>query len=163
VIAPTRQAFLFGIDVVTVVRVNAMLSRYGGAWTTKVATSVELDWRGTIPLPVHCAALIAMKEATIKSIGGRPPGFGWHRTEVVPTTDGSPGRIANLFEEFNQAAGVTRPCHVELRLDLTQAAAAAAQLGVTSTESVRGQGCWGQRDGEVFAVAAVWRGAGSPQ
>jgi len=161
------SAFLFGIDVVELARVDAALSRHDGTLAGRLATRDELGRRGATPLPVHCAALLALKEATVKAIGGRPPGFGWHRVEALPGRESPPERIAELFAEFHRAAGVTAPELVRLQLDPSVIDGAATALGLPQrtgrSGTAIGHGCWGVRSGQVFAVTALWASIPDPE
>lgn len=169
----TQPAYLFGIDIVPLARVEGMLARYGDTLTTRLAADDERAGPAATPAAHHVAALIAIKEATIKAVGGRPPGFGWHGINVTPSLAAPPADIAALFDEFWREVGWTLPvaggAHpIAVRVTPTMAALVASRLpdelvppaAEARVPDVAGLGQWGVRAGDVLAVVAMWRGDG---
>jgi phosphopantetheinyl transferase (holo-ACP synthase) len=155
--------FLFGVDVMAVDRVQAAMARQPTRLAATVADPAEWRRFPTTAPALACAALLTLKEATIKAIGGRPVGTGWRGTEIVGPGSELPDPIAGLVEEFIRAVRVPAGYRVGLRLDHAHDRAAALQLGPAPTGRggdgsawTSGLGWWGERDGEVYAVAALW-------
>jgi holo-[acyl-carrier protein] synthase len=158
---------LFGVDVLEVERVRAALQRHPGRLERTLADAAE--WRHFRPArpALACAAAIALKEAAIKAIGGRPAGTGWHGLTVVGAGPAVPGPAEDLVTEFARAVGVPAGHRVGLRLDHAHDRAAGGQLtapaaagpGRAGQARVAGLGWWGERGGEVCAVVTLWAAA----
>ena len=79
---PRRQP-LIGIDVVGIQRISCDLERWGPTFSRRVLTPAEHDGRpaGT-PLALWVGSCLSAKEAALKVLGGRPPGWTWHHAEL---------------------------------------------------------------------------------
>jgi holo-[acyl-carrier protein] synthase len=155
----TPPAYLFGIDVLATDRVASMMARHGEAL---MAALVGPGDHGALSgADLAAAVTLAVKEATIKAVGGRPAGFCWPDIEVAdaPRDDAVPAHVGALFDEFSRAAAFGLAHCVTVHLGPALAAAAAPQILPLDTRSfshLRGSGQWGEIGGQVFAVVALW-------
>lgn len=94
-------------------------------------------------------ALLAVKEAVLKAIGGRPVGFRWQMIEVEPS-----GRTTSAARALGGRLGGS-PTFVACLLQGPANRAAAMRLGLTDTAAVRCRGCWAVVEEEVRAAVVV--------
>ena len=95
-----------GVDVVSVADVEADVARWGETFLARVLTENEIGWcRRTFPSVRRVAACLAVKEAAIKVLGGRPAGFTWQQLEVATTRRRGPGALRSLADEVRTATG----------------------------------------------------------
>ncbi|SHN27609.1 4'-phosphopantetheinyl transferase superfamily protein [Cryptosporangium aurantiacum] len=120
-----------GIDVVEVDRVARLVARYGGRLRRTIGSPAEASWAAST---VRVAALFAVKEATVKAVGGRPPGFRWSGVSVTPSDAVSP-----VLDALVDGVGLTSFSGV--RVDWPGA--------------FSGVGRWGAADGHVYAAVVM--------
>ncbi len=77
-----------GVDIVEVERIERAIARWGELFLGRVYTPGELDLcrRDGSSLALRFAA----KEAVIKALGGRSPGFSWREIEILSEPGGKP-------------------------------------------------------------------------
>ena len=83
----------FGMDLVDVARVQALVARHGARARSRLFTAVEVAYAERRPVPArHYAARFAAKEAAFKALAGSPLArrVGWQDIEVVNDADGRP-------------------------------------------------------------------------
>jgi phosphopantetheinyl transferase (holo-ACP synthase) len=67
-----------GVDVVDIGRITASVDRRQDALARRLLNGTERAWVDGAPDPVvGLAVCLGLKEAAIKALGGRPPGFAW--------------------------------------------------------------------------------------
>lgn len=98
-----------GVDMIEIVRVDRVLTRYGDRFLERVFTPAEILYcRGRLP---ELAARFAAKEAVSKALGVgmrmiAPDGIRWREVEVIGDMRGKPlvrlhGRAAGRADELN--------------------------------------------------------------
>lgn len=78
---------MIGVDIVDLARISRSLQRRPGALAARLLTDAERDWVDAGEPVIRLAACLALKEAAIKALGGRPAGFAWTviaRAETAP-------------------------------------------------------------------------------
>jgi hypothetical protein len=169
---------LFGVDAVPVERVRKLLPAYGDRFARRLATRAEAAWAGGSA--ERLAALFAVKEAAVKCLAGRPPGFRWQTVElaVEPGVEPGPGpgvepgpepgpgpgagppavsgAVAATFEAF--AAGVELDAGADVACRLTGVALdrGLELMHAAPWGTVRGMARYGTRGDTVLAVVAFW-------
>lgn len=119
--------FGVGLDLVEIVRMRAVLRRWGNAFVRRVFTERERMDPTAPNAAAHFAVRFAAKEAFVKALGtGLTGGLTWHDVEVVSTQTGAPhivlgGRAAARSAELGAGA---------IHLSLTHARATAGALVV---------------------------------
>ncbi|KID30441.1 4'-phosphopantetheinyl transferase [Prauserella rugosa] len=154
----TAGTVLFGVDVLDIRRIVRAIDYSGSAYVRHVAADDEL-----LPDPdvaVATAATVAVKEALIKAVGGRPPGFTWHdfaRRPNPPDLPESSRLLGELAPQITRDTGITLGAQCTYRIRGASHDAALARLGVTATDgpSVAGVARWGRRDDTVVALAVL--------
>ena len=98
-----------GIDLVTVSRIAALISRYGDRFKAKVFTEQERRYCETYAEPAqHYAARFAAKEATLKALGV-PRGLRWHEMEVASGSGRQPTlRLTGAAEAAAEGLGISQ-------------------------------------------------------
>jgi phosphopantetheine--protein transferase-like protein len=100
----SRKAGRVGIDVVQLAKVERACDRWGRAYTHRFLGPSELNWANEDPARV--AALLAVKEAAIKSWGSRGRGFAWPAVEVQPDDEQVTTRLRSpLLAELGAFTG----------------------------------------------------------
>lgn len=109
-----------GIDLVDIVRIAAMVERFGLERLERIFSPTELAYAATRPDPArHLAARFAAKEAAYKALcsGERIHGLGFRDAEVVMSDDEVPAlRLHGPALERLAQLGATR-----IHLSLTHA------------------------------------------
>jgi phosphopantetheinyl transferase (holo-ACP synthase) len=155
--------FLAGIDLIDSRRVVADLDRWGLRCFDSVLTSREVEWLDhSDDAAFDIAAVLGVKEATVKAIGGRPSGFGWQQIEVVPRRQGraarSPGQLA-VEEELERVAEGRAPRCADVRLYghalPVRARARLRAAGLTPTGRMRMSSWWVRRRDHVICLAVL--------
>lgn len=83
--------FGVGLDLVEIVRMRAVLRRWGNAFVRRVFTERERMDPTAPNAAAHFAVRFAAKEAFVKALGtGLTGGLTWHDVEVVSTQTGAP-------------------------------------------------------------------------
>lgn len=86
-----------GIDVVSKAHIAADVERWGDLFLRGPLTSDEERWCREIPHPAgRLAVCLAVKEAAVKALGGRPPGFHWHDVELLPWHEACRSTVLDL-------------------------------------------------------------------
>jgi phosphopantetheine--protein transferase-like protein len=106
-----------GVDVVSKARIAADLARWGDLFLRRPLTAEEERWCREVPAPAdRLAVCLAVKEAAIKALGGRPTGFNWRNIELLAweasgmSTALDP--VAAELERAFQSPVERRPCRV---------------------------------------------------
>ena len=80
-----------GVDLIEVVRVAAVVARWGDRFLSRIYTPGEVAYcRGRVP---ELAVRFAAKEATSKALGTGIVGISWREMEVVPDRRGKPTMV----------------------------------------------------------------------
>ena len=81
-----------GIDVISVARIEAVMTRWGAKFLERVFTSGEIEYCKSRHVPARSfAARFAAKEAFVKAVSGkRPGGIRYRDVEVVVNEGGVP-------------------------------------------------------------------------
>lgn len=156
----TAPAVLFGVDVLDVRRVSRAIDYSGSAYVRHVTAD------GEPPLhpdgAVATAATVAVKEALIKAIGGRPPGFSWHdflagsdTDTLVPATAGR--LLEDATPQLGRATDIVLTEHCSYRVRGASLDAALTRLGVADRDgaSAVGSARWGRREETLVALAVL--------
>jgi phosphopantetheinyl transferase (holo-ACP synthase) len=149
---------VFGVDVVALSRAQQLLERYDEVILRRVATAQEAEWIGTAP--ARLGAVLGLKEAAIKAMGGRPDPFTWQQISIEAC--GQPGqRAAEVLGGFAAGLQLAEFTTISCQLHGVSADRVAAQLGAASAPggsgSVFGAGCFGVRDDHLFAAVCFWK------
>jgi len=160
---------VFGVDVVALSRAQQLLDRYGAAIGERVAIPEEAAWIFAGPdSAIRLGALLGMKEASIKAMGGRPEPFRWQhistsagdltatfRVPPVIQPGGWPPAVTEVLRGFGAGMGLA---------ELTTAGCAVHGPGLDRVTqqlpgagTVRGAGCFGVRLEHVFAAVCFWK------
>lgn len=99
-----------GIDIVSIVRIERMLERWGSLFTSRVFTPTEVAFCERRSKPgQHFALRWAAKEAMLKALGlGLRGGIKWTDIEVVNDRLGRPS-----FSVHNEAKGCLRDRNIK--------------------------------------------------
>jgi holo-[acyl-carrier protein] synthase len=80
-----------GLDVVELSRIERTLGRFGEAFSRRILTPAERDWRGGRLTAPTLAGCFAAKEAAVKALGtGFSGGIGFQCLEILPDALGRP-------------------------------------------------------------------------
>ena len=103
-----------GIDIVSVARIERMISRWGDRFLSRVYTGREIKSCTRRPNPTpSLAARFAAKEAFIKALAGwHRGGIGYRSVEVVTDGDGVPqirahGEAARAMDGLKAAVSIS--------------------------------------------------------
>ena len=95
-----------GTDIVKISRIEALISRYGDRFLTRLFLPAEISYCQAKKRPaIHFAARFAAKEAMLKALGtGLSQGISWKDMEVCRRPGAAPGfsfsgRVAELCRE----------------------------------------------------------------
>jgi holo-[acyl-carrier protein] synthase len=103
-----------GLDIVSIARVAAMLSRHGARAEAKLFSASErADCRRRGRPEQHFAARFAAKEATIKALGA-PEGLRWQEMQIHSEANGRPRLVLSGFAAAAAERRGTVTCHVTL-------------------------------------------------
>ncbi len=80
-----------GLDVVELSRIERTLGQFGEAFSRRILTPAERDWRGGRLTAPTLAGCFAAKEAAVKALGtGFSGGIGFQCVEILPDALGRP-------------------------------------------------------------------------
>lgn len=101
-----------GLDLVSVERIERLMTRHGDRFLRRCFTSGELIRRSD---PEHVAGLLAAKEATFKALlAPATSGIGWKDIAVLRTEQGGP-QLRLLGRALEQGARLGMNCsHVSI-------------------------------------------------
>jgi hypothetical protein len=160
----TSPPFLAGVDAVALERAGELLAEFGDALAARVATPAEAAWAGRSA--VRMATLLAVKEAAVKCLAGRPPGFRWQWLALdagggVPGVPELPEGVAAALAAFGAAGvravdGPDAGTGLAVRVTGPGLDRARTLLGAAPGAAVRGVARRGTLDGHVLAVVALW-------
>jgi hypothetical protein len=164
VVAPP---LLLGVDAVPLERVGELLAEYGGALAARIATPAEVVWAG--PSVERIGVLLAVKEAAVKCLAGRPPGFRWQSLEldvaggpapeppaVVATTLAAFGSGVRPAGDSGESGDTGDSDDQGCRVTGAALARARTLLGAAPGAAIRGVARRGTLDGHVLAAVALW-------
>jgi hypothetical protein len=144
-----RRAALVGVDLLDLLRAPAQPALARAVLTEDEARACRRWAHG-----VH--AYLAVKEAIVKAVGGRPPGFRWQSAVVgrpLPRTL-CPTPLLQLVDAAD--GNVISPVFVRCRLGGGLPAWARARLAVADDVDLRCTGAWtATRPDELLAVVVV--------
>jgi hypothetical protein len=164
------QALAIGVDVVELARVADLLEKYGTTARARVATAAEERWAGADA--TRLAALLGLKEATVKAMAGRPAPFRWQlvRTglgeiasslDVIATAPAAPGgvpaAVRNVLGAFAADVGLDLRETTAVTCRPAGGAAERASARLTGSGEVLGLGCFGVSDEHLYAAVVLWR------
>jgi hypothetical protein len=144
-----RYRVLVGIDLLDLVAAPAAEPLAG-----RILSRAERSATAGDATAVH--AHLALKEAMVKAVGGRPPGFRWHGATVDGTVPRHrcPVFLAHLVRDAGHAE--TPPTFVHCRLDAGLSSWARSALAVDGAVELRCTGAWTMSGAdELFAVVAI--------
>jgi hypothetical protein len=163
-------ALAFGVDVVELARAADLVEKYGTTALARVATSAEEGWAGTEV--TRLAALLGLKEATIKAMAGRPAPFRWQlvRTglgEIASSLDviasaptvpgGVPAPVRQVLGSFATDTGLDLRETTAVTCRPVGGAAERAAARLTGSGEVLGLGCFGISDEHLYAAVVLWK------
>jgi len=149
-------ALRVGVDAVELDRVlrlgprATLLHRIAADGETEFADALDAQFGE----PVGVAALLAVKEAVVKAVGGRPAGFTW-RDAAVRSLPAPPAEAAAVLRGVanDLLAGTDRRCGVALTGSF---AAGGGPFDVPDVVDVGGAAVHGLHHGHVVAAVVLW-------
>lgn len=138
---------LLGVDVINLDRRTDELRALVG----RVVAADEILPEADDALEI--LACVAVKEAVIKAVGGRPPGFSWLGMRVGPDEDSASSTTMHALVTEMSAKATTTVRRV--RCELSEPMTDAAKRRMGSDRAVAARGCWGTDDRRLYAAVLL--------